>query len=1322
MKVNNKDFDHILNMNIKANDLGLDNENGKRIEPISITNFDLKSNKSIFEAEELLKEGGEEIEMRERLLLEPQSISLIQIYLHFFETIDYLFLILAIIGGIISGVCLPMLFYYSSENFSQIGNTEETRNIRAPPQVLEMILQEMHDGIRKSMNKNIKRQLVVGAIAFVSNFLNLTFWSLIGNRCSHKFKKSYFTVILSQEQGWFDSYNTYELANKVQAQLEQVEQGIGIKVGTTISAISQCIAGFIVSFLSSWKVTLVMISIAPIAILLYFILANTLRKGIIIGRKTWENAGGIAEEILYNIKVVASFANFEYELKRINERIEKAWMIESMNAFKLGVINGVIVFLLYLDLFLCYIYGRTLIGKDLNYRKGRDVIGSDVFAAGLCTLIGITSIPLIGPNIKAIQESCAASSDYFNLYHRKPQMDYSRSVERPPISQFHGNIEFHDVNFYYPSDPEKKLIINDLNIKFEPGKKIAIIGESGCGKSTTVNLIERLYDVTGGQILIDGIEIDKYDIEYLRNMIGYVQQEPVLFNRSIRENIIFGREEYLSSIGNIDDLIQKACDVSYSSEFINKLSEGLEYVVGIKGSKLSGGQKQRIAIARAILGKPKILILDEATSALDYISEKEVQTALDNISLQNITIVIIAHRLSTIKNADIIYVMQKGKIIEQGSHEQLIQNGGYYASIVGAQLAQEEIEKINQKESSMPNNIEIIKKNSKEIKFENMDNAISLSEQDISVNPCVVFSELNDYKFDIFLACLGAVIVGVIIPVVSYFKAKTIIALNSRYETVRYDDGKKYAFIFLAFAFLLGIGNCLMVWKFTALGLTLAKIYRKKLMEKYLSFHLSYFDLTKNSPGALLARMSINTMELNQLLNTILGISLKIFFIFVISLILGVIQEYRLLLVNYCFVPILIMCHILRRQLIETSGKKSAMAKMEAGGILSECIINTKTIFCFNFQKKAIMMYSEVLEIIERQFIRDSIIMGFLMGLGTFCYFASNCCIFALARKYMIDGSMDSEDMATIMNICNNSIMNIVNTLSDLGNLRKAAVAYKLIYSTLRTRSLISPFPADNYGKQSSTNINGKIEFKNVTFAYPTRPENVILKNVNLTIHPGQQVAIVGPSGSGKSTIIQLLNRFYDVENGKGEILIDNINIKDYNLYELRKVIGYISQEPTIFKISPLENVRYGNLNATDGEYIEAAKKANIISLFTEENMNKIIDNKKKNKQNNDNKDNISGGQKQRLCIARAFLKNPTILLLDEPTSSLDNKSVLEVQKSIDQLSINRTSVNVSHNLNLIENCDQILVMENGRVVESGTHSQLMNLKKMYYTLKKYSY
>ena len=174
-------------------------------------------------------------------------------------------------------------------------------------------------------------------------------------------------------------------------------------------------------------------------------------------------------------------------------------------------------------------------------------------------------------------------------------------------------------------------------------------------------------------------------------------------------------------------------------------------------------------------------------------------------------------------------------------------------------------------------------------------------------------------------------------------------------------------------------------------------------------------------------------------------------------------------------------------------------------------------------------------------------------------------------------------------------------------------------------------------------NIKGKIELKHVYFAYPTRPENVILKDVSLVINPGEQAAFVGYSGSGKSTIIQLLNRFYDVEEGKGEVLIDDENIKNYNLYELRKKIGLVSQEPTLFRISVLENVRYGRLDATDEECIEAAREANIMKFFTPDRMNEVIGENKKDEGVGAKKDPVSGGEKQRLAIARAFLKNPTI-------------------------------------------------------------------------------
>ncbi len=901
-------------------------------------------------------------------------------------------------------------------------------------------------------------------------------------------------------------------------------------------------------------------------------------------------------------------------------------------------------------------------------------------------------------------------------------MDLSQSTEKPPLDNIHGLIEFKGVDFYYPSDPNKRLILNGIDLLFEPGKKVALVGESGCGKSTTVNLIERLYDICGGELLIDGLDIRKYDIRYLRGLIGYVQQEPVLFNTSIRDNLIFGREEQLNEIGNIDQLIQEACDDAYASEFINNLPDGLNYVVGIKGSKLSGGQKQRLAIARAILAKPKILILDEATSALDNKSEKEVQRALDNISQKSVTTVIIAHRLSTIKNADLIYACRGGKVLEQGNHKQLLEKGGYYAGLVRSQLAQDEIETQNKQEEIIRKKTSIKRRNTdEEVQFEHKDKEISLKESDIPVRPCNVFRELSDFKLDIGLACLGATILGCLSPVNGLIMAKAINALNSKYQTVRYDDGLKYAFIFLAFAFLQGIGNCLMIWKFMSLGQTLARIYRKKLLKKYLSLHLSYFDVNENSPGSLLTRMSIDTMELNQMLNSILGVSVQCGVVLIVGLIIGCYYEYRLTLIDFCFVPFIVAANVIRRGMMQGTSKKGVKANVEAGGILSECVINTKTIFSFNFQPSAIRMYLNAIEFVRQQFYRDAFISGFFVALGNFASFAANAAVFALAKKYILDGSLDSEDMAVAMSVVTTCAQGISNGMGNLGNLKKALVAYRSIYSTLDTPSLIPPYERDNEGKVSAMNIKGKIELRHVYFAYPTRPENVILKDVSLVINPGEQAAFVGYSGSGKSTIIQLLNRFYDVEEGKGEVLIDDVNIKDYNLYELRKKVGLVSQEPTLFRISVLENVRYGNLNATDEQCIEAAREANIMKFFTPDRMNEVIGENKKDEAVGTKKDPVSGGEKQRLAIARAFLKNPTILLLDEATSALDKDSELEVQKSLDKLSKNRTSVSIAHRLSTIEGCDKIFVLENGRLVEQGTHEELMKLGRKYYTLHKYS-
>jgi len=331
-------------------------------------------------------------------------------------------------------------------------------------------------------------------------------------------------------------------------------------------------------------------------------------------------------------------------------------------------------FVLFISSSLAIWYGGVLLiaKSESNIFTNNLMNAGDIIAVIFILTWSAFTLSIAAPNFRSIIDACTSASEFFETIEREPIQNLSLSNQMPVKDMITGNIKFRNVQFCYPSKPND-IVFDDLNINFEPGKKTALVGESGSGKTTIIHLLERLYDIKSGLITLDDIDLFSIELNYLRMVIGYVAQEPVLFNTSIRDNILFGREGQYS-----DDEIMKSCGEAYIKDFVEEV--GLDYIVGIKGSKLSGGQKQRIAIARAVLSNPKILILDEATSALDNKSEKEVQKALDNVS-KGVTTIIIAHRLSTVVNSDKIIVIGNKKMIEEGTHKELLMKRGLYFKI-----------------------------------------------------------------------------------------------------------------------------------------------------------------------------------------------------------------------------------------------------------------------------------------------------------------------------------------------------------------------------------------------------------------------------------------------------------------------------------------------------------------------------------------------------------------------------------------------------------------------------------------------------------------
>uniref|UniRef100_A0A0E0K3V6 MDR-like ABC transporter n=1 Tax=Oryza punctata TaxID=4537 RepID=A0A0E0K3V6_ORYPU len=586
---------------------------------------------------------------------------------------DYVLMAVGSLGACAHGASVPVFFIFFGKLINIIGlaylfpTTVSGRVAKMPLFALGVTQALVSYYMGWETTKREVRKIAVlfccGAVlTVVFHAIEHLSFGIMGERLTLRVRERMFAAILRNEIGWFDdtSHTSSMLSSRLETDATLVRTIVVDRSTILLQNIGMIVTSLIIAFIINWRITLVVLATYPLMV-----------SGHI--SESYLKANMLAAEAVSNIRTVAAFCAEEKVIKLYADELKEPAKRSFRRGQGAGLFYGVSQFFLFSSYALALWYGSELMSKELASFKS--VMKS--FMVLIVTALAMGETLAMAPDI--IKGNQMVSS-VFEILDRKTDVliDAGNDVKR-----VEGVIELRGVEFRYPARPEV-VVFKGLDLLMKAGKSMALVGMSGSGKSTVLSLILRFYDPIAGKVLIDGKDIRKVKLKSLRKHIGLVQQEPALFATTIYDNILYGKD------GATEAEVIDAAKLANAHSFISALPEGYQTKVGERGVQLSGGQRQRIAIARAIVKDPAILLLDEATSALDVESERVVQQALDRV-MRNRTTVMVAHRLSTIKNADVISVLQDGKIIEQGAHHQLIENrNGAYHKLVSLQQQQQQ--------------------------------------------------------------------------------------------------------------------------------------------------------------------------------------------------------------------------------------------------------------------------------------------------------------------------------------------------------------------------------------------------------------------------------------------------------------------------------------------------------------------------------------------------------------------------------------------------------------------------------------------------------
>ncbi|KAG1703634.1 Multidrug resistance protein 1 [Nymphon striatum] len=1228
--------------------------------------------------------------------------------LKYSTSLDKMLIIMAIILSLASGLSNPiisvisgdltdlMVNYDFSKTFGQL-NKNMTKNFTQFTYISD-------EEFRSKISYFSIILAIVGVVEFIIILLMVWMINYAAEKQKFRIQNLFMKSILRQEISWFDTNQTNDFSSQIGENLLKLQQGIGEKVTMSLYFLSTFLISVIVAFIYGWKLTLVILSIMPLLIFSSGVIASIQAKFANKELKAYSNAAAIAEEVLGAIKLVVAFGGESKELERYDKNLVSAKQSGLRRGFATALSLASVNLCIFIAYSLGFWYGIKLI-IDSRINETYTYTSGTIIKVFINVLNGAMFLGQAAPYLEVFSVAKAAAVDIFEVIEREPEID-SSSSSGIFLDEMDGKISFKNVHFSYPSRPDVK-ILNGLNLEIKKGEKVALVGPSGCGKSTVVQLIQRLYDCNSGSVRISDENVKDLNVGWLRDNISLVSQEPSLFATNVSENISFG-------LDMSEDKIISAAKAANAHNFITKLPNKYDTLVGARGSQMSGGQKQRIAIARALIRDPKILLLDEATSALDTESESIVQAALDD-ACKGRTTIMIAHRLSTIRNADRIIVIGDGKVQEEGSHQELINQKRLYYQLVSLQIDSSADFK-NEVES---HEAHLLKRSvSRHSSGSSLQNNSFASEEDFGSVMMKGTKEIPNVlwrtivlnapeKHFIIIGVAMSVLIGSIFTLYAFYFGEVLGIFSMTNNEKALQKSVTIAITFLG----IGVGSFILTFMqmmmFSLSGEHLTMRMRSLAFAAMLKQDIGWYDDKKNSAGSLCTILSSDAASVQGATGARLGTVIQGISSIGAALGMSFYYSWELTLVVGITIPILMVSVYYEGKFLQSQSIMEKDSLDEANKIAVEALDNIRTVVSFHQERKFYEKFIHCFKSSFRIVLRNTFFRASVFAFSQITIYFAYAAAFVFGGYIMQTRGLKYENFFKVLESILISTYISAQAFAFTPDYHKAKVSAARILRLLDQKPEIDVTSGDGYQLKT---FDGEVTFKDINFSYPNRPDATVLRGVDFKVKPGMTLALVGSSGCGKSTCIQLIERFYEPD--LGEILFGSTDYLKLNLKWLRSQIGLVQQEPILFGYSIKENIAYGNLEREipEEEIIQAAQDANIHEFITglPNGYNTNVGTRGAQ---------LSGGQKQRVAIARALIRKPKLLVLDEATSALDSESEKIVEEALEKARKGRSCILIAHRLSTVQNADCIISLKNGHVVEMGTHKELLKQKGFYYLL-----